>query len=65
MKGYKLTAKQSEFLHNKTYGDGVFYNPIKDANGYYFIFEQEKNEAEILLNTTLINIDFVLKENKL
>ena len=61
MTGYKLTATQAGELQGKQMSDGVFYNPIKDKDGVYFIFGQEKSEAEILLNVKLESTEFVPK----
>lgn len=57
--GFKLTATQAGKLLGKQMSDDVFYNPIKDKDGVYFIFGQEKSEAEILLNTTLMESEYV------
>lgn len=65
MKGYKLMETDATKLVGKQMSDGVFFNPIKDKNDDYFIFEGEKTEAEILLGVELISFEFVPKEFQL
>lgn len=46
MQGYKLTPEQKTELDGKEYKQGCFFNPVPDANGDYFIFEQEVQGCE-------------------
>ena len=41
MKAYKIFIKDRDALIRQTMEDSTKYNPIKDHNGDYFIFEQE------------------------
>lgn len=41
MKGYKLTTAQAKLISGKQYADGLCFNPVKDADGGYFIFADE------------------------
>ena len=41
MKGYKIYNYQREVLIQQTMEGEGKYNPVKDINGDYFIFEQE------------------------
>jgi len=43
MKVHKLTQTQKKKLVGKTYCDNVFFNPTEDADGNWFISEQEVN----------------------
>lgn len=39
--GYKIYKYQRDVLIQQKRPDGATYNPIKDINGDYFIFEEE------------------------
>lgn len=41
MTGYKIFKYQRDVLIQQPMPDGSFYNPVKDVNGDYFIFEKE------------------------
>lgn len=44
-----LTASQKNLLTDKRYNNGSYFNPMKDANGKWFISKEEIdlcNEAE-------------------
>ena len=42
MIGYKLKPPQAEQLQGKEYAPDSYFNPIKDINGVYFIFDAEQ-----------------------
>lgn len=41
MQGYKLTTDQMEKLKYEQYDDSSYFNPIQDADGEWFIFQEE------------------------
>ena len=41
MIGYKLTNKQADSLIGQWYAPDSYFNPVKDINGVYFIFDGE------------------------
>jgi hypothetical protein len=43
MHGYKLTQEQAELLQGQTYAPDSLFNPIKDKNDNYFIFNEVNN----------------------
>ena len=45
MEGYKIFIKDRDALIRQTMEDGTKYNPVKDMNGDYFIFEQEYKQC--------------------
>jgi hypothetical protein len=45
--GYKLTENQSNLLRGQKFNSTSFFNPVKDKNGDYFIFEHEVNECDV------------------
>jgi hypothetical protein len=58
MQGYKLTLEQSELLKGQTYAPDSLFNPIKDKNGNYFIF----NEVDDCVNKEFMWVkDLVLE----
>jgi hypothetical protein len=44
---YKLTTAEKEFLTGKKTSWDSYYNPIKDKNGDYFIFEIEHQDCNL------------------
>jgi hypothetical protein len=42
MIGYKLKPPQAEYLIGVEYAPDSYFNPIKDINGVYFIFDIEQ-----------------------
>jgi hypothetical protein len=47
MIGYKLTIEQAKELTGKQYAPSCYFNPVKDINGVYFIFQQEVEQSDI------------------
>ena len=45
MKGYKIYNYQRDVLIQQKMNDGSSYNPVKDINGDYFIFEKEHQQC--------------------
>lgn len=45
MIGYKLTNEQAKKLQGLEYAESCYFNPIKDANGVYFIFNEEQESG--------------------
>ena len=45
MEGYKIYNYERDVLVRQTMEDGTKYNPVKDMNGDYFIFEQEYKQC--------------------
>ena len=45
MEGYKIFNYQRDVLIQQTMNDGRKYNPVKDINGDYFIFEEEYKQC--------------------
>ena len=45
MEGYKIFIKDRDALIRQTMEDSTKYNPVKDHNGDYFIFEQEYKQC--------------------
>ena len=45
MEGYKIFNYQREVLVQQTMEGQGKYNPVKDINGDYFIFEQEYKQC--------------------
>jgi len=45
VKGYKIWNYQRDVLIQQTMSDGKKYDPLKDINGDYFIFEQEYKQC--------------------
>jgi hypothetical protein len=41
MIGYKITIQQKNELAGAEMPDGIFFNPVQDINGDWFIFEKE------------------------
>lgn len=41
MEGYKIYKYQRDVLIQQRMSDGSRYNPVKDKNGEYFIFQKE------------------------
>jgi hypothetical protein len=41
MIGYKLRTEQSTEISGKLFNDSTAFNPVKDINGDWFIFEGE------------------------
>jgi|AntRauTorckE5430_2_1112549.scaffolds.fasta_scaffold26257_4 hypothetical protein len=52
IKSYKLTKEEKDFLIGKKTSQDSYYNPIKDKNGNYFIFETEYKECNLGILTT-------------
>ena len=42
MIGYKLTNEQAKQLQGVAYADACYFNPVKDINDVYFIFDAEQ-----------------------
>lgn len=42
MIGYKLTPPQAEYLIGVEYATDSYFNPVKDINDVYFIFDAEQ-----------------------
>lgn len=62
----QLTTQQAELLTGVRYADGCYFNPIKDADGDYFISLEEVQATDIEwvkslplknYNPTLITLD--------
>jgi hypothetical protein len=47
MIGYKLTTEQKDLLVGVEYTTDMYFNPIKDIDGYWFIFSVEVNLCDI------------------
>lgn len=45
MNGYKIFNYEREVLIRQRMNNGTFYNPVKDINGDYFIFEKEYEQC--------------------
>jgi len=45
MEAYKIFNYQRDVLIQQTMSDGSKYNPVKDINENYFIFEQEYKQC--------------------
>lgn len=41
MKGYKITNEQKQMLEGVQMQSAVFYNPVQNINGDWFIFQKE------------------------
>jgi len=41
MNAYRITLEQKNEIENQSFAPSQFYNPVKDNNGDWFIFEQE------------------------
>ncbi|MEO2064504.1 MAG: hypothetical protein ABGW97_16090 [Christiangramia sp.] len=41
MNGYKITPEQKDMLQGIEMPNGSLYNPVKDKDGNWFIFDQE------------------------
>jgi hypothetical protein len=59
MIGYKLTIEQAQELTGKQYAPNCYYNPVKDINGVYFIFQQEVEQSDIAWVKELPEAEFV------
>lgn len=59
MKQYKITKEQKEKLIGKKYNDGMYFNPVQDVNGEWFISIEEKE------NNTNWRYDEILEGLKL
>lgn len=51
MQGYKLTLPQANSLMGQQYSEDCYFNPVKDINGFYFIFSGEVEDCN--------NVDFM------
>jgi hypothetical protein len=58
MQGYKLTQVQSELLQGQKYAPDSLFNPIKDKNDNYFIF----NEVDDCVNDDFIWVKGLILE---
>lgn len=45
MKLYKITEEQKDTLSGKKYNDGMYFNPIQDVKGEWFISVEEKENC--------------------
>jgi hypothetical protein len=45
MKVYKLTLKQKKLLDGVEFLEGNFYSPTQDANGIWFISQEEVDQT--------------------
>lgn len=45
MIGYKLTNEQADSLKGQWYAPDSYFNPVKDKNGVYFIFDVEQQSG--------------------
>jgi hypothetical protein len=59
MIGYKLTTEQAKELTGKQYAPDCYFNPVKDINGVYFIFQQEVEQSDIAWVKELPEAEFV------
>jgi hypothetical protein len=59
MIGYKLTIEQAKELTGKQYAPDCYFNPVKDINGVYFIFQQEVEQSDIAWIKELPEVEFV------
>jgi hypothetical protein len=58
MQGYKLTQEQAELLQGQTYASDSLFNPIKDKNDNYFIF----NEVDDCVNESFMWVKDLILE---
>jgi hypothetical protein len=58
MIGYKLTIEQAKELTGKQYAPNCYFNPVKDINDVYFIFQQEVEQSDIAWVKDLPLIEF-------
>jgi hypothetical protein len=58
MQGYKLTIEQAELLQGQEYAHDSLFNPIKDKNDNYFIF----NEVNDCVNESFIWVKDLILE---
>ena len=47
MKVYKLTFGQKTSLENVKFFDGMYFNPIQDADGNWIISESEISQCDV------------------
>jgi hypothetical protein len=59
MIGYKLTIEQAKELTGKQYAPNCYFNPVKDINGIYFIFQQEVEQSDIAWVKELPEAEYV------
>lgn len=59
MIGYKLTTEQKDLLVGVEYTTDMYFNPIQDVNGDWFIFSVEVNLCDIAWVKTLPQEDYV------
>ena len=59
MIGYKLTTEQAKELTGKQYASNCYFNPVKDINGFYFIFFEEASQTDIKWIKELPETEFV------
>ena len=59
MLGYKLTTEQKDLLVGVEYTTDMYFNPIQDVNGDWFIFSIEVNLCDIAWVKTLPQEDYV------
>ncbi len=45
MNAYRITQGQKTAIENQPFAQNQFFNPVKDINGDWFIFEMEMNSA--------------------
>ena len=45
MKVHKLTLEQAKKLKGQIYADGMYFNPVQDRNGIWFISKEEVNQC--------------------
>jgi hypothetical protein len=59
MIGYKLTIEQAKELTGKQYAPNCYFNPVKDINGVYFVFQQEVEQSDIAWVKELPEAEYV------
>ena len=59
MIGYKLTTEQKDLLEGVEYTTDMYFNPIQDVNGDWYIFSVEVNLCDLAWVKTLPQEDYV------
>jgi hypothetical protein len=47
--GYRITEEQANELRGGEFSPNSYYNPVKDINGDWFIFEEEYTHSGLQL----------------
>lgn len=47
MKGYLLTSEQAKFLRKKVFKNRLFFHPVQDINGDFFVFLSDIEKKQV------------------